>query len=185
MGYHKPTFPHREDYVFDLLSTILAQGPSSRLHRALVLEQGLASSVSVYTAPGARHPNLFVIGAIPRQPHSSADVEKAIYAELEKIKREGISSTELEQARKRLRADRIRHLRSNRGLASMLTHFEVVTGSWEYLLDYDDILRSITPIELKNVAEKWLTPQNRTVVTLHPQQEQAVNSRLDGEADAE
>lgn len=185
IGYHKPTFPHREDYVFDLLSTILAQGPSSRLHRALVLEQRLASSISVYTAPGARYPNLFVIGAIPRQPHSSADVEKAIYAQLEQIKSEGISNSELEQARKRLRADRIRHLRSNRGLASMLTHFEVVTGSWEYLLEYDEILRSITADELKNVAEKWLTQQNRTVVTLHPPKEQTDDSRQDGEADAQ
>ncbi|MGC9424008.1 M16 family metallopeptidase, partial [Vibrio sp.] len=42
VGYHKPTFPHREDYVFDLLSTILAQGPSARLHRSLVLEKRLA-----------------------------------------------------------------------------------------------------------------------------------------------
>lgn len=185
VGYHKPTFPHRDDYAFDLLSTILGQGPSSRLHRALVLKQGLASSVSVYTAPGARYPNLFVIGATPRHPHSSAEVEEAIYAQLEQIKREGVSSAELEQARKRLRADRIRHLRSNRGLASMLTHFEVVTGSWEYLLKYDEVLRTISAEEVKEAAKKWLTQKNRTVVTLKPSDEQADGFSQAGGLDAQ
>ncbi|MFO7830766.1 MAG: pitrilysin family protein [Desulfuromonadaceae bacterium] len=185
VGYHKPTFPARDDYAFDLLSTILGQGPSSRLHRALVLDQGLASSVSVYTAPGARYPNLFVIGAIPRHPHTSAEVEKAIYTQLEQIKREGVRSEELEQARKRLRADRIRHLRSNRGLASMLTHFEVVTGSWEYLLKYDEVLRSITAEEVKEAAQKWLIKDNRTVVTLKPSHEQANDFPQAGGADAQ
>jgi len=184
VGYHKPTFPHRDDYVFDLLSTILGQGPSSRLHRTLVLDQRLASSVSVYTAPGARYPNLFVIGAIPRHPHTSAEVEKAIYTQLEQIKREGVRSEELEQARKRLRADRIRHLRSNQGLASMLTHFEVVTGSWRYLLKYDEVLRSITPEEVREAAQKWLIRENRTVVTLKQSHEQTNDSRQAGGSDA-
>jgi len=185
IGYHKPTFPNRDDYAFDLLSTILGQGPSARLHRSLVLEKRLASSVSVYTAPGARYPNLFVIGAIPRHPHTSAEVEDAIYAELERIKYEGVSSAELEQARKRLRADRLRHLRSNRGLASMLTHFEVVTGSWKYLLEYDEILRGISAREVQDAAQQWLTRDNRSVITLTPPEKRAPLIPEDGEADAQ
>lgn len=185
VGYHKPTFPHRDDYAFDLLSTILGRGPSSRLHRALVLEQRLATSVSVYTAPGSRYPNLFVVGAVPRHPHTSAEVEKAIYTQLEQIKQEGVSVEELEHARKRLRADQIRHLRSNQGLASMLTHYEVVTGSWKYLLEYDEVLRTITPDEVKKAVQKWITPENRTVVTLKPSGELTHNSGQDGGIDAQ
>ncbi|MGC9519958.1 MAG: M16 family metallopeptidase, partial [Desulfuromonadaceae bacterium] len=161
------------------------QGPSARLHRSLVLEKRLAVSVSVYTAPGARYPNLFVIGAIPRHPHTSAEVEDAIYAELERIKHDGVSSAELEQARKRLRADRLRHLRSNRGLASMLTHFEVVTGSWKYLLEYDEILRGISAREVQDAARQWLTRDNRSVITLTPPEKHAPLIPEDGEADAQ
>ncbi len=185
VGYHKPTFPHRDDYAFDLLSTILGRGPSSRLHRALVLEQRLATSVSVYTAPGSRYPNLFVVGAVPRHPHTSAEVEKAIYTQLEQIKQEGVSVEELEHARKRLRADQIRHLRSNQGLASMLTHYEVVTGSWKYLLEYDEVLRTITPDEVKKAVQKWITPENRTVVTLKSSGKLTHNSGQDGGIDAQ
>jgi predicted Zn-dependent peptidase len=180
VGYHKPTVPHRDDYAFDLLSTILGQGASSRLHRSLVLDQGIASSISVYTAPGARYPNLFVIGAIPRHPHTSSEVEREIYAQLEQIKQEGVRAEELEQARKRLRADRIRHLRSNRGLASMLTHYEVVTGSWRYLVDYDETLGTISTQEVQTAAQKWLTRENRSVVTLRPSQGQTDKPRVNG-----
>ncbi len=166
VGYHKPTVPHRDDYAFDLLSIILSRGPSSRLHRALVLEQQLANSVSTYSAPGARYPNLFVIGAVPRSPHTCAEVEQALYAQLEEIKDAGVTDEELQHARKRLRADRMHRLRTNQGLASMLTHFEVVTGSWEYLLDYDEILQSITAAEVKSAAADWLNAENRSVITL-------------------
>lgn len=166
VGYHKPTVPHRDDYAFDLLRIILGRGPSSRLQRALILEQQLATSVSVYSAPGARYPNLFVIGAVPRHPHTSAEVEQALYAQLEEIKNTGVTDAELELARKRLRADRMHHLRSNKGLASMLTHFEIVTGSWKYLLDYDEILESITAAEVKSAAVDWLNAENRSVITL-------------------
>ncbi len=166
IGYHKPTVPHRDDYAFDLLSIILSRGPSSRLHRALVLEQQLANSVSVYSAPGAKYPNLFVIGAVPRHPHTCAEVEQALYAQLEEIKVTGVTLEELEHARKRLRADRMQRLRTNQGLASMLTHFEIVTGSWKYLLDYDEILLSITAAEVKSAAADWLNAENRSVITL-------------------
>ncbi|MDD2556823.1 MAG: pitrilysin family protein [Desulfuromonas sp.] len=166
VGYHKPTIPHRDDYAFDLLGVILGRGSSSRLHRALVLEQQLASAVSVYSAPGARYPNLFVVGATPRHPHTCAEVEQALYAQLEEIKSTGVTAAELEHARKRLRADRMRRLRSNQGLASMLTHFEIVSGSWKYLLDYDEILQSITAAEVKSAAADWLNAENRSVVTL-------------------
>ena len=166
VGYHKPTVPDRDDYVFDILSVILGRGSTSRLYKSLILEQQLASSVSVYTAPGARYPNLFVVSVTPRYPHTSAEVEGELYAQLEKIKREGISEQELKRACKHLRAERIRHLRSNKGLASMLTHFEVVTGSWRYLTDYDDIIQSIGADEVRDVARRWLKKANRSVVTL-------------------
>jgi predicted Zn-dependent peptidase len=43
MAFHKPTLPDQEDYVFDLIDTVLSDGPSSRLYRALVLERQVAA----------------------------------------------------------------------------------------------------------------------------------------------
>jgi predicted Zn-dependent peptidase len=63
VAFHKPTLPARDDYVFDLIDLILAQGRTSRLYRSLVVERQLATAVGTYGAPGARYPNLFVVSA--------------------------------------------------------------------------------------------------------------------------
>ena len=122
IAFHKPTLPDRADYVFDLIEQILAEGRNSRLYRALVVEQQLATAVSTYSAPGSRYPNLFVIDAVPRFPHTTAEVEAAIYRELERLAAEPVSADELERARNRLRTDRLRYLQGNEGLARMLTY---------------------------------------------------------------
>ena len=62
IGYHKPTAPAYDDYVFDVLETILTKGRTSRLYNLLVTEMGIAESVSASNGvPATRYPNLFTI----------------------------------------------------------------------------------------------------------------------------
>nr|WP_320115602.1 pitrilysin family protein [uncultured Desulfuromonas sp.] len=166
VAFHKPTLPSQDDYTFDLLGHLLSEGPTSRLYRALVLEQQLATKVDSYSAPGARYDNLFVISLTPRSPHTTAELEQALYRELEQLKQQPISEEELTPIRKRLRADRLRYLQSNNGLANMLTRFQVVAGDWRYLVDYDDKIARIHGEDLQQVAQRWLTKNNRSVITL-------------------
>ncbi len=169
IAFHKPTLPHKDDYAFDLIDQILGQGRTSRLYRSLVEEQKLATSVSTYGAPGSRYPNLFVISAVPRYPHTSAEVELAIYAELEKLKAEKVRSTELDKARNRLVTDQLRYLKSNSGLARMLTSYQSLIGDWRYLVGYEQQIEKISAEDLRAVAEKYFAPTNRTVVELERQ----------------
>lgn len=166
MAFHKPTLPERDDYVFDLIDLILSQGRTSRLYRSLVVEQQLVSSVATYSAPGSRYPNLFVVAAEPRHPHTLAEVETAILAQLERLKTEPVSAEELTMVRNRLRADRLRMLQGNEGLARMLTYYQSVAGSWRYLVDYDRQVATITAEEIMEVAKRYFTAENRTLVTL-------------------
>ncbi|MDH3998940.1 MAG: insulinase family protein, partial [Desulfuromonadales bacterium] len=166
MAFHKPTMPHRDDYVFDLIDQILGMGRTSRLHRALVEEQQLATSVNVYGAPGSRYDNLFVIEAIPRHPHTVAELEAAIYVELEKLKDEPVSKKELDKARNRLVTDQLRHLRSNSGLARMLTSYQSLSGDWRYLVTYMDQIEELAAEDIQSVAATYFKPKNRTVVVL-------------------
>ena len=166
VAFHKPTLPSRDDYAFDLLGNLLTEGPTSLLYKHLVLEQQLAASVSSYGAPGGRYPNLFVISAIPRHPHTTAELEQAIYQQLELLKQQPVGDDELAHIRKRLRADRLRYLRSNNGMASMLTRFQVIADSWRYLVDYDQQVATITPGDVQQAVKRWLNADNRTVITL-------------------
>ena len=157
----------RDDYVFDLIDQILGQGRTSRLYRSLVEEQQLATSVSVYGAPGSRYPNLFVIDAVPRHPHTAAEVEAAIVlVELDQLRNEAVSAAELDKARNRLLTDNLRALRSNSGLARMLTTYQTLAGDWRYLASYEARISELTAADIQQTAQRWFTPQNRTVVVV-------------------
>lgn len=169
IAFHKPTLPTRDDYVFDLIDQILGQGRTSRLYKRLVEEQQLATSVSVYAAPGSRYPNLFVIAAVPRHPRTVTEVETAILEELERLRHEEVSATELEKARNRLLTDNLRALRSNSGLARMLTTYQTLAGDWRYLADYEARINELTAADIRKTAQTWFTPQNRTVVVVQRQ----------------
>lgn len=166
IAFHKPTMPHKDDYVFDLIDQVLGNGRTSRLYRALVEEQQLATSVSVYGAPGSRYANLFVVEAIPRHPHTTEELETAIYAELDRLKHELVDEAELTKGRNRLVTDQLRQLKSNSGLARLLTSYQSLSGDWRYLATYTREIEKVSAEEIKEVATHYFTSANRTVVVL-------------------
>ena len=167
IGFHKPALGHSDDYIFDVIDAVLSDGLTSRLYTSLVREKRIAASVSSDSNyPGVRAPNLFVIGATPLAPHTTAEVEAAIYAELERIKTEPISPKEMEKVLNNLDADLVRALRSNGGLASQLALYQTVAGDWRYALKARDKIATVTAADVQRVASEYFTKSNRTVATL-------------------
>ena len=167
IGFHKPALGHSDDYVFDVIDAVLSDGVTSRLYTSLVREKRLAAAVSSDSNfPGVRAPNLFVLSATPLAPHTTAEVEAAIYAELERLKMEPVSAKELEKVLNNLDADLVRALRSNSGLASQLALFQTVAGDWRYALKARDKIAVVTTADIQRVAAEYFTKSNRTVATL-------------------
>ncbi len=167
IGYHKPTLKHPDDDVFDVIDAVLSDGLTSRLHQKLVREKRLAVSVgSDASHPGVRAPNLFVITATPLAPHTTAEVEAAIYEEVERLKQEPVSTQELEKVLNNLDADLVRGLRSNSGLASQLALYQAVAGDWRYILTSRDNVSKVTAADVQRVAAQYFTRSNRTVALL-------------------
>lgn len=167
IGYHKPPLPSHDDYVFDAIDTILSHGRTSRLYRILVQEKGIAQSINTGNGfPAARYPNLFIISAAPRFPHTNKELETAIYEEIETLKNEPVSREELTKAKNQIKADFLRGLSSNSGIANMLSYFEVIAGDYRYITNQIKIIDTITAEDIRKTANKYLTPENRTVATL-------------------
>jgi len=163
IGYHKPTLPTQDDYVFDVIDMLLTSGRTSILYKKLVQEQQLATDVGSFSAPGSRYPNLFVIAATPRLPHTAKEVEDAVLAEVEKLKSEPVSTHDLQQILNKLEFEESRQMKSNGGLARNLTEYEAVAGTWRYLVEHRKMVAKVTPEEVMRVARKYLTRENRTV----------------------
>lgn len=167
IGFHKPPIGHPDDWVFDVIESVLSEGHTSRLYKALVRDKKLAAGVGAEAGtPGVLAPNLFVLTATPLAPHSTKEAEEAIYVELERLKHEPVTQKELEKVLNNLDANFQRSLRSNGGLAAQLGYFQAITGDWRYLLQSRAKIAAVTPADIQRVATKYFVKANRTVATL-------------------
>ncbi|MGC8783143.1 MAG: M16 family metallopeptidase [Armatimonadota bacterium] len=168
MGFHKPNAPHDDDVVFAVIQGILTRGRTSRLYRELVERQKIALSVSAYSVPGDRYPNLFVIDAVPRHPHTVQELEQAIWREITRLCTQPVSEAELKRMRTWAEADFIRELRSNEGMATQLLWADAVLGDWRELFRFVERVRKVTAQDVKRVAQKYLRKDNCTIAVLEP-----------------
>ncbi len=163
IGFHKPAIAAPDDYVFDVITMILGEGRTSRLYKKLVIEKQIATDVGVFDAPGQRYPNLFVINASPRTPHTLTEVEEAILAELERLKTEPVAERDLQRILNKIEFEDARRMGTNGGLARNLTDYEATTGSWRYMVGYRGKLAAVTTADIQRVARDYFTRENRMV----------------------
>jgi predicted Zn-dependent peptidase len=166
MGFHKPNAPHDDDVVFEVIRGIFTRGRTSRLYRELVEKQKIALSVAAYSAPGERYPNLFVIDAVPRHPHTVQELERAIWREIDRLRTQPVHEAELNRMRNWAEADLIRQLRSNEGMATQLLWADAVLGDWRELFRFVERVRKVTAQDVMRVARKYLHKDNCTIAVL-------------------
>jgi predicted Zn-dependent peptidase len=161
-----------------VIDAVLSQGRTSRLYKRLVEKEKLAVSIETINGlPGARYPNLFTISATPRAPHTTRELEKVIYQELDRLKREEVSERELTKIKNQLKASRIYRLQSNSGIAHELAYNQTVANDWRYMEKHLEIIEKITPQDIMRVARQYLSEENRTVAELVRKKEQGQGSR--------
>ena len=167
VGWHKPTFPEKDAYVFEVIQYLLTRtGRSSRLYSRLVKQDGLCTDVDSFTAPGDKYPNVMMLQLIPRAPHSNAEVERALNEEIERIKREPVTDNEMEKLRNQIDAQFIQDLESNNGFARQLGYNYLITRDPNVLDTMRKQMKSVTAQDIMRVAQKYLTKDNRNVVEL-------------------
>lgn len=167
IGYHKPTAPAFDDYVFDVLETIMTKGRTSRLYNLLVTEMGIAKSVSASNGtPGTRYPNLFIISAQPRFPHTNSQLEEVISREIEKMKTQPISAAELTKAKNHLRMGYIKSMDSNSEIASILSYYEVLLGDYKYFANYLTVIDQVSISDIQKAVKLYFNKDNRTIAEL-------------------
>ncbi len=157
---------HPDAPALSALASVLAGGRTTRLYRRLLLENSSAVSVTASLGPGFMYPRLFMVGATPRAPHTPAEIEEAIYDEIEALKQAPPQARELRRIQNQLRAGAYRRLSSNLDLAMQLAQSEATFGDWRETFRLDERLGEVTPQDIQRVAATYLIHRTRTVATL-------------------
>jgi len=165
IGYHIPAAGHPDMAALDALSDILSRGRTSRLNKSIVEEQKIASSVSANSS-FSRYPSLFTFSGTPLKGHTTQELEDAIYAEIEKVKAEPVTTWELQKVKNQFDAAMIKSVNSNMGMCWRLANYEAMVGDWSYINEYWQAYKNVTTEDIMRVANQYLKESNRTVATL-------------------
>jgi predicted Zn-dependent peptidase len=166
VGYHVPGTRHPDAPALAVLSQILTGGRTSRLYQRLVIRDRVAAQVSSSQQPGQLYPRLFMFNGVPIAPHTTEEVEKAVYEELERIQREPPTEAELQKVRNQIEANSIQRLSSNFGLAFQLSNSEALWYDWSQTFRDQAAQARVTAADVQRVAKQYFSPTNRTVGTL-------------------
>jgi predicted Zn-dependent peptidase len=163
-GYHRPDYMAKDDAVYDAITDLMSEGRTSRLYRALVRDKKIASFSAGFSGlPGTKYPHLFAFYAFPLPGHTTQEVADAIHAEIERLKTEDISDDELKMIKTRTKANLIRGLGDNEGLATQLATYQTRYGDWRELFRSVDRIDKVTKADIRRVANQTFNDTNRTV----------------------
>jgi len=165
--YKMPAGDNPDFYALGLLGRIIGSGNSSRLYQKLVKEQEIATAVFA-GAQEKRGPSLFQIAALAPPGKNLADVEKLIYAEIDRLKNEPVADWELEKVRMTARRQRAQQLQSTLGRAISLGQYALFYGDANLINEAEDKYNRVTKEDIQRVARTYFKDTSRSVITTVP-----------------
>jgi len=169
-GFHCPMIGDPDVFPLLTLERILAGGKSSRFYQRFVkTAKAVEAQVEVDPPPfWPMDPGLLQVYAIAAPGVPIGDLEQEIWAAVEEIKEGKFDDEELAKAKRGLITSFIMGLQSVffKGLAGGL--YELKTGDYSSVNGVLDRYEEITSDDVQRVTQRYLSEDNRTVVTLQP-----------------
>ena len=173
MGYKTPVVKTAETdwepYALDMLTSILDAGESSRFANELVRGQQVATSVGAGYDLYSRLDDLLLFDGTPAKGKTVEDLERAIRAQIERLKTELVPQQELDRIKAQVVASKVYEKDSIFYQAMQIGTLETVGLDWRLMDSYADRLRAVTPEQVQAVAKKYLIDDHLTVAVLQPQ----------------
>jgi predicted Zn-dependent peptidase len=162
-----PELKNPEYPIYEVISALLSYGRTSRLYRSLVEQKQVALAAEGFASfPGDKYANLLVVYALSARDRTLDELAQSIDTELERLKSEPVSAVELDRVKTQLKAELVRSLDSNLGMANLLAEYEAKTGDWRNVFKELDAIEAVTPADIQRIAKATFIPTNRTIARL-------------------
>jgi zinc protease len=164
VAYKVPAANSPDYYALEVLQSLLADGKTSRLYKALV-EQQLATQVGASSMDGF-DPGLVYLSAVAAAKVEPAVLEKALLAEVDNVVKNGVTAEELQKVKNQKLVNLYREQETINGKAQQLGTYEVFFGGYKNMFDAPAAYEKLTPADIQAVAAKYLKKSQRTVGVL-------------------
>jgi zinc protease len=158
LAFHVPARTHRDYYIADLISDILCNGPSSRLHARLVKQQQQFASVDGYVT-GSIDPGLLIVEGNPTKGVSLEEGAKAIWKEMEALKATPIDERELQKVKNKVESNLVFSELNILNKSMNLAFYELL-GDADLINREAQIYQDIDAQDIYRVANELLTEEN-------------------------
>ncbi len=173
-GYHIHSVQHPDWPVYDVIADVLGQGRTSRLYKDMIKDKKIAvNTMAVAGFPGQKYDTGMLVFAMPVKGKTGEDMEVAIEDQIQDIVNDGITAEELSAVKQRTRANFIRGLEGNGGMASQLAWYQTYFGDWRELFQQVERIDAVTLDDVQRVAAEVFQPNNRTIAIIKTQDQES------------
>lgn len=178
MGFHAPALKNSQRYAeqdwepfaLEVLSSILSGNDASRLSQKLVREQAIALEIDTgYDSTNRGQTSTFEVAASPSEGVSQEALQKAIWAQIDEIKTNGVTAAELHRVKAAVIAADVYKRDSMFYQAMQIGQLETLGYPLSLLQNNASRVQAVTSEQIQQVAKKYLIPEQMTLVSLDPQ----------------
>ena len=167
IAYRTPGFKERDAYVLDMISAYLSDGKSSKLYKKLVDDQKQALQVGAYNIAQEDY-GMYLVFTLPVGETPLDTLNTEIEEEIAKVRDSLISEKDYQKLQNKFQTRFVNANSSVEGIAGSLATYYMLYGDTDLINEEIEIYRSITREEMKEVANKYLNPNQRAVIDYLP-----------------
>lgn len=172
MAYRTPAQTERDAYVLDMISSYLSSGQSSKMYKKIVDEKKMALQVFAFNNSREDYGS-YIVGALPVGENTLPDLMKEIDEEIVKIQNDLISERDYQKLQNQFENNFVNSNSSVSGIANSLARYYMLYDDTNLINTQIDIYRSITREEIREVARKYLNPNQRLELEYLPEQKES------------
>lgn len=166
-AYRMPGQGTDDYYALNMLTTLLSGGPSARMQKQLVDKEQKALQVVAFPYALEDH-GLFIALGLVNMGVELSDLEKAMNQEIEKVQKELISDREFQKVLNQIESNFVTSNARVAGIAESLANYHMYFGDANLINTEIERFRKVTKEDIRRVAQKYLTPENRVVLHYLP-----------------
>src|SRR3989475_66162 len=168
IAWPSPPLVHEDVAALDALAIVLGHGEASRLHRAMKRGRLLCTEVqaSCYTPVD---PGLTIVG-LTLQPANAREAVREALTQTYRLRSEDVSDEELGLACRLLESDAVYQRETVQGQARKLGFYQSSASGVEFEQRYLEQVARLTPVRLRDAAERWIDPSAAVLAALLPEQ---------------
>jgi len=170
--YRTPAMTTRDARVLDMISSVLSDGKSSRLYKKLVDDEKKAMQIAAFNYSLEEY-GAYIVLALPVGDNTLDDLVNEMDEEIVKLQTELISDKDLQKLRNKFENQFVNSNASVEGIANSLARYYMLYDDVNLINTEIEIYNSITKEEIREIAKKYLNPNQRLVLDYLPKKDKA------------